>query len=272
MWTKEKKIAQISEEDEELQCLLQQRTDYLVQLQSYVFEPGTCLSPCITDDSESSDEELDHPSQVHIKSEPPEHDADTKQNDKRHIEEDVKPNINIKQEIIDEKIDCQEVNDVEDTELDEQITKGEMVVQEEMKNIAKEANEAEEKSDEDNKDQDEQTELKFDVNIRQQQGNGKEEISNSSSMVRPIVRQHGKKSKRAVAVESDQMSQIDPRKQIKIKQEPIEYEVDLDSLEGDMVDGIKRDLRPRKLNDTHIYFEPYDGSSSEESDFTDLSD
>jgi len=274
LWTKEKKITQISEEDEELQCLLQQRTDYLVQLQSNVFEPGTCVSPSITDDSESSDEELDHPSQVHIKTEPSEHEIDMKQNDKCHTEEDVKLNINIKQEIIDEKIDCKEMNDVEDTELDEQIMKGIKVVQEEMKNIAKERNEAEEKSDEDNSDQDERTELKFDVNIRQQQGSCKEEMnSNISGMIRPIVRrQHEKRSKRAIAIENDQMSQMDPRKQIKIKQEPTEYLVDLDSLEEDMVDDIKRGLRPRKLNDTHIYFEPYDGSSSEESDFTDLSE
>ncbi|VVC28441.1 Hypothetical protein CINCED_3A018679 [Cinara cedri] len=68
-----------------------------------------------------------------------------------------------------------------------------------------------------------------------------------------------------------QTSKIELKNSIEIKTEPVEYEQELDLTENNaMIDGIKRELRPRKLNET-VYFEQYIGSSSEESDFT-LSD
>lgn len=230
----------------------------------------------MSDDSESSDEELDHPSKAHIKSESSEHDADMEQNilanNECNIEENVNLNVNIKQEAVDEKIVCEEINDIEDTEHDNFVANSETVAREKIENTVDEENDMEETADEENNDQDNKTELKIEFNIKQQQVNVKEdESSNSrSGAVKPIVRQHhGKKYKKTNAVEDNQTSQMDSKKQI--KQEPAEYDVELDPLE-DMIDGVRRELRPRKFNDTQVFFEPYDGSSSDDSDFTDLSD
>jgi len=277
---KKKKITQISEEDEELQFLLQKRGDYLVQLQSTTFDSNSCLSPSISDDSESSDEEPDNLSKVHFKSESSERDTDVKQNvqtnDECVTEENAELNVNIKHELIDEKIDSEEVNDIGSVEHvnDETVVNGETIGQEEVENTA--ANE-ENEMEEENNDRDEQLELKTDgIKIneqqQQQQDNVKEDESSNSSGTVIIKQSRGKKFKRTVAVEGDQTSQMDSGKQIDIKQEHAEYNIELDPLE-DMVDddGVRRELRPRKLNDSHIYFEPYDGSLSGESDdFTDL--
>lgn len=244
-----------------------------MQLQSTTFDSNSCLSPSVSDDSESSDEETDHAIKVHVQSESSDHDTDVKQNvqtnDECLIEENVELNVNIKQELIDEKINCEEVNEIGGVEHNEHVVNGETIIEEEIENTANEENEMKEE----NNDQDEQSELKPDDDkINQQQDNVKEDESSNSSGTVTMKQQDEEKSKGTVAVENGETSEMDSRKQIDIKQEPAEYEMELDPME-DMVDddGVRRELRPRKLNDSHIYFEPYDGSLSEESDdFTDL--
>lgn len=243
-------------------------------MQSVMFEPSSYLSPFLSEDSESSDEESDQ-SKEHIKTELSIHDdISVKQNDKienecptnENVELNVK--INIKQEIIDEEMDCGEVNqnNVDITEHNDQVNNG-PINNEEMEKNDVEKNENE-NADEDENFQDCQTELVVYENINDKidvQGKNKED-DESNDTVKPIIKRRRGKPKKSV-LENEETSKM----AIKIKQEPNDYDHELDPSEV-TIDGIKRELRPRKLNDSNIYFEPYDGTTSEESDFTDLSD
>lgn len=275
-WTKEKKIAQMSEEDDELHFLLNQRGTYLGQLQSVTTESINYLSPSISDDSESSDEESEL-SNVQVKIEPSENDTGVKMNipinDEYQAEEQVE--INIKDEIINEEMDFEEANDNEkDIEYpDENVEnvevyteKMETTVNEENKNENENENEIEiEKDDEGKINEEDQIELQTNVNplvkVKKEEDSCSEKFS---------IERRRRKPKRGIS-ESEQTSRIESRKPINIKQEPIDYDLELNPSE-DIIDDVKRELRPRKLNEPHIYFEPYDGSTSEGSDFTDLSD
>ncbi|XP_025192583.1 uncharacterized protein LOC112592646 [Melanaphis sacchari] len=267
-WSKEKKIAQMSEEDDELHFLLNQRSNYLGQLQSLTSEFNNLnFSPSISDDSESSDENCE-PSNVHIKTEPSENDASVRMNnlinDDCQVEESVE--INIKNEIINEKMDVEESNDNnKGKEYDENVV-NEEVHAEEIEMTVNEENQTE-KDNEVKINQEEQTELQTNVKVNPLVQIKEEESSCSEKFT---VERRRRKSKKHNS-ESEQTSKIESRKPIKIKQEPADYDLELDSSE-DIIDGVKRELRPRKLNEPHIYFEPYDGSTSEGSDFTDLSD
>lgn len=268
-WTKEKKISQLSVEDEELDFLLNQRSNFLLQMQSVVFEPSSYLSPFLSEDSESSDEESDQ-SKDHIKTEPSVHDDISVKQIEYPTNENVELNvkINIKQEIIDEEMDCEEVNqdNVDNAEHNEQVNNGMINNDDIEKNdVAKNENE---NADEDENFQDCQTEFEVNENIIDKvdvQGKNKEE-DESNDTVKPIIKRRRGKPKKSVS-ENEETSKMS----IKIKQEPTDYDHELDPSEV-TIDGIKRELRPRKLNESNIYFEPYDGTTSEESDFTDLSD
>jgi len=254
----------MASEDEELRVLLEQRGKYVKQLQTIALDPNCCLSPSVSDDSESSDEEFD-PSKVHIKSELTEN-VDIKFDDKsddeslsdENIENLVK--LHIKQEVIDERMDCDEEidNDME-AEDDLPIANGEI---KDNDDVEKTVNETE-KTDQDVNDHDDLTRLKTCINMVKQQCKTKDE--ESCCTVKPTIKRR-RRSKKDI-LEDDQTSKVEARKPIKIKQEPIDYDLDADE---DMIDGVRRELRPRKL-ETRMYFEPYDGTSSEEeSDFSDI--
>ncbi|XP_022166291.1 uncharacterized protein LOC111030890 [Myzus persicae] len=265
-WTKEKKIAQVAEEDDELHFLLNQRGTFLAQLQSVSTESNNFLSPSVSDDSESSDEDCE-PSNVHIKTEPSENDTVVKMeillNDEYQPEEHVE--IDIKHEIVDEIMDFEEANDHEkDIECDENVGNTE-VNTEEVEKTVNEENETE-KCEEGKVNQEDQTELQTNVKVNPLVKIKEEEGSCSEKLT---IERRRKKPKKGIS-ESEMASKIEARKPIKIKQEP-DSDLELDPSE-DIIDGVKRELRPRKLNEPHIYFEPYDGSTSEGSDFTDLSD
>lgn len=258
---KEKKVVQTSEEEDDLNYLLDQRSNYLLQLQSLLFESNSYLSSSVSDNSESSDEESD-PSKVHIKtelSEASEHDTsvnDMNQNDKmdyeyqneENIENDVK--INIKQE----RMDCDQENDangeyneqVIDINIDEKISI-------EEQNVSNEINETvniiEDKNEQD---------------VFIQQDNINEE--GTSNTVISTDKYH-RKLKKSI-FKNEHTFEIESRRPIKVIQESIKYESEVDPSET-IMDDVKRDLRSQKLNDT-IYFEPYNGTSSDESDFTDI--
>lgn len=251
-------------EDEELHFLLEQRGKYLMQMQAVAEDPNSGLSSPLSDDSESSDDESD-PSKVNIKSEPTDHTNDMQQDvDESHnvdnVEQPVK--INIKQERMDDKINCKKENDnAIEVENDKQVVNGEVGIDETEKTASND-NETE-KTDEDQSDQEDQIELKTSVKVVKQQGKTKEE--ENCNAVKPTNRCR-RKSKRDI-LENDHTTKTESKKSIKIKQEHEEDDFDDDE---DMVDGVRRELRPRKLNESRIYFEPYDGSSSDESDFSDL--
>ncbi|XP_025408335.1 transcriptional adapter 3-like isoform X2 [Sipha flava] len=275
-WTKEKKIAQITEEDDELSYLLNQRSKYLLQLQTVnsavTFDPDAFLSPSISDDSESSDEESTI-SRVKIKTEMPELDNDIKENIGSHDvcknekTDEYEMQVNIKEEII-EEMQSVELNDHELEYNDEQVAMVEVSANETEKTVDVK-NETEE-ADKDKNEKDDQTELNIDIKINDKdKQQGKIIDEESSSAIKPNIRRRRGKSKNNIT-ENEQMSKIECRKPIRIKQEPVEYEPDLDP-SGDTIDGIKRELRPRNLNDPQVFFEPYDGTS-EDSDYTDLSD
>lgn len=232
------------------------------------------FSPLVSDDSESSYEDCEL-SNVHIKTEPAENDTDIKIDDQINeeggqIEERIE--IKIKHEIVDDKMDFEEANDIaknNDIEYDENVGKAEVLTEE--IEIEKEKTVNEEnvtgKGDEGKIDQEDQTELQTVVNInplvkiKQEEDNSSEKFS---------IERRRKKPKKDIS-ESEQTSKIEARKPIKIKQEPVDSDPELDPSE-DIIDGVKRELRPRKLNEPNVYFEPYDGSTSEGSDLTDLSD
>lgn len=261
----------MSEENDELHFLLNKRGTYLGQLQSVATESNNYLSPSVSDDSESSYEDCE-PSSVHIKTEPSENDTGEKMdiqiNDEECCQAEERFEINIKHEIVDDTMEFEEANDIaKDVEYDENVGKSEVFTEEiEIEKTINEENETE-KSVEGEIDQEDQTELQTNVKvdppvkIKEEEGNCSEKLS--------IERQR-KKPKKSIS-EIEQTSKIEARKPIKIKQEPADSDLELDPSE-DMIDGVKRELRPRKLNEPHIYFEPYDGSTSEGSDFTDLSD
>lgn len=275
-WTKDKKIAQMAEEDDELHFLLNQRGTLLGQLQSVATE-SLYLSPLVSDDSESSYEDCE-PSNVHIKTEPFENDTDVKMDDQINDEEGCQAEehveINIKHEIVDDRMDFEEANDIaknNDVEYDENVNNAEVFTEEiDIEKTVNKENETE-KGDEskiDQEVQEDQTEVQTtDVNvnplvvIKQEEDNCSEKLS---------IERRRKKPKKGIT-ESELTPKIEARKPIKIKQEPADSDLELDPSD-DITDGVKRELRPRKLNEPHIYFEPYDGSSSEGSDFTDLSD
>lgn len=245
-------------DEEDLNYLLGQRGKYLLMLKNVSQDPNSCLSPSISDDSEYSDDESE-PSKVLIKTEPDEHNSGVQQNvEEVQSVDSVDHTVNIKLEHLDDKMDCVSINDgdVED-ESDRQVLNGEVNIDDTKKTAIND--DEVEKTDENISDQDDQTGSKTSV----KQGKTKEE--ENCNALKPAIRCR-KKSKRDI-LENDHTSKIESRKSIKIKQEPFDDELD----DEDMIDGVKRELRPRKLNDTQLYFEPYDGtSSSEESDFSDL--
>jgi len=267
-WSKEKKIAQMSEENDELHFLLNQRSNFLGQLQSVASESNNLnLSPSVSDDSESSDEECE-PSNVHIKTEPSENDTSVKMNDliNDECQAEERVEINIKHEIIDERMDFDEANDNnKGVEYDENVI-SEEVHTEEIEMTSHEENQIE-KDNEGKINQEDQTELQTNIKANPLVQIKEEESGCSEKFTTERRRRKSKKR----TLESEQTSKIESRKPIKIKQEPTDYDLELDPSE-DIIDGVKRELRPRKLNEPHIYFEPYDGSTSEGSDFTDLSD
>lgn len=258
----------MSEEDDELQFLLNQRSNYLGQLQSVESEFNNLnLSPTVSDESESSDEDCEPPN-VHIKTESSENDTSITINniinDESQAEERVE--INIKNEIIDEKMDFEEANDNNKAiEYDESVV-NEEIHTEEIEVPTNEENQTE-KDNENKINQEDQTELQTNVKVNPLVQIKEEESSCSEKITNE---RRSRKTKKNTS-ESEQTSKIEARKPIKIKQEPADYDLDSDPSE-DIIDGVKRELRPRKLNEPHIYFEPYDGSTSEGSDFTDLSD
>ncbi|KAE9545178.1 hypothetical protein AGLY_000721 [Aphis glycines] len=266
-WTKEKKIAQMSEDDE-LHFLLNQRSNYLAQLQSVGSEFSNLnLSPTVSDESESSDEDCE-PSSVHIKTEPSENDTSITINniinDESQTEERIE--INIKHEIIEEKMDFEEANDDNKAIENDENVVNEEIHTEEIEVPTNEENQTE-KDNENKINQEDQTELQTNVKVNPLVQIKEEESSCSEKITNERRRRKTKKN----TSESEQTSKIEARKPIKIKQEPADYDLESDPSE-DIIDGVKRELRPRKLNEPHIYFEPYDGSTSEGSDFTDLSD
>lgn len=260
----------MSKENDELNFLLNQRGIYLGQLQSVSSETNNFLSPSVSDDSESSDEECAS-TKVLIKTEPTENDTDDINipiKDEYQAEEHVE--INIKHEIIDERVDFQEAND-NDTglEYDEHVG-NEEVDANDTKNTVNEENETE-NYDKVKNNEDDQTELKTDLEVNPLI-NIKEEESSSSGKF--TFKRQCRKPKND-SLENEQTSKIESRKPINIKEEPVDYaDEEIEGLDHseDIIDGVRRELRPRKLNEPHIYFEPYDGSTSEGSDFTDESD
>ncbi|CAI6350203.1 unnamed protein product [Macrosiphum euphorbiae] len=272
-WTKKEKITQISEERDQLHFLLNQRTTLLGQLQSVATE-SLYLSPLVSDDSESSDEDCES-SNVHIKTEPTENDTDFKMNEQINDEEGCQAEehveINIKQEIVDRIMDFEEGNDIaknNDVECDENVGNVEVFTEEiEIEKTVNKENETE-KCDEakidqgDQEDQEDQKEVQIAVYV-----NPLVKIKEEEKL--SIERQR-KKPKKGIS-ESEQTVKMEARKPIKIKQEPLDSDFELD-LSDDLIDDVKRELRPRKLNEPLNYFEPYDGSTSEDSDFTDLLD
>lgn len=251
-----------------MRFLLEQRSKYLTQLQLVTNDPNSCLTPSASDDSESSDEESES-SKVNIKIEPTENNSSVKINMKSDDESVSERNvqhpvtINIKEEVIDERMDCEEKND-DDMEIDfsKPVENGEIDGKTAEKTVKDEN--GTEKTDEDENNKDEESELKPSIKLVKPLGKTKDEESCSSPKV--TVRRR-RKSKKDLS-EDDQMPKIEARKSIKIKQEPDDFEHDADV---EMIDGVGRELRPRKLNDPQIYFEPYSRSSSEDdSDFSDL--
>lgn len=251
-----------------MRFLLEQRSKYLVQLQSVTQDPNSCFTPSASDDSESSDEESES-SKVNIKLEPTENNSNVKTNIKsddesiseRNVQHPV--NINIKQEVIDERMDCEVKND-DDMEIDcnKPVENGEIDAKTAEKTVKDEN--GTEKTDEDEIIKEEESELKSGVKLMKQLGKNKDEESCSSVKLNVRRRRKSKKD----LLEDDQMPKIEARKSIKIKQEPDDFEPDADV---EIIDGVRRELRPRKLNDPQIYFEPYSRSSSDnDSDFSDL--
>lgn len=256
--------------------LLNQRSKYLLQLQSVnsavTLDPDAFLSPSVSDDSESSDEESTV-SRVKIKTEMPELDNDIKENIvsndvcKNEKTDEYDAQVNIKQEIV-EEIQSIELNDHELEYNDEQVAMVEVNADEIDKTVDVK-NETEE-ADKEKNDKDDQTELNVEVKINdkdKQQGKIIDEENGSS--IKSIIRRRRGKSKNSIT-ENEQISKIECRKPIRIKQEPVEYEQELDP-SGDTIDEVKRELRPRNSNDPQVFFEPYDGTS-EDSDYTDISD
>lgn len=266
-WTKEKIMAQTSEEDEELNFLLNQRGNYIMQLQSVEFEASSCLSPSVSEDSESSDEEYDNPSKIHDESS--EHDTSVQDNavldtgvkqevkldDEFQIEENFEQIVKIiKQEIDDEKMDCDEfnVND-KNIEYHEQAINGNVDTEE----IEKTNNV---KNETDNTVENENNQTNIQMKEKESVG--------CSGIVKPSIKRRRRKTNLGTS-ENEQTSKIESKKPIKIKQDTNDYESELDPSE-DTIDGIQRELRPRKLSEK-AYFEQDDGVTSDESDFTDLS-
>lgn len=241
-------------------------------------ESNNYLSPLVSDDSESSYEDCE-PSNEHIKTEPAENDTDLKMDDQineegSQAEECVE--IKIKHEIVDDGMDFEEANDIaksNDIEDDENVGKSEVLTEDIEIEKEKTVNEENEKNEteigiEGKIDQENQTEVQAVVNVNPLVKIKEEEEDNSSEKF--SIERRRKKPKKGIS-ESEQTSKIEARKPIQIKQEPVDSDPELDPSE-DIIDGVKRELRPRKLNEPHIYFEPYDGSTSEGSDFTDISD
>lgn len=241
------------------------------------FESLGYLTPCVSDDSESSEEGSD-PSKLLIKLELPEHNISVKQDEKTNdvyqTEDHIatKIDMNIKQEIEDEKMDCEESHDVKDVmEIDFNEQAIEEVVSEKILKTEFEKNDESENSrDNDNaSDQDDKsiTKTNTKTNFKVKQVDKTKDLDNST--VKPMrTRRRGKPKKNTS--DNEQTSKTESRKMFKIKQES-ESELEIDPSE-DTIDGIKRELRPRKLNEGTIYFKPYDGSTSEDSDFTDMTD
>lgn len=235
------------------------------------FEPGAFLSPTVSDDSDSSDEESAI-SSVKIKTEMSDYDTDIKENVRSDDVCDTEENdehkiqVNIKQEIVDE-IHCLELNDTKLESNNEQGVVVKMNNDELEKTV--DMNNGTEEANEDENDKDNQTELNIDIKVNDEDKQQGKILDEESSTINPIVRRRRGKFK-DIVTENEQTSKIECRKPIKIKQEPVEYEMELDAPE-DTIDGDKRELRPRNLSDPQVFFEPYDGTS-EDSDFTDLSD
>lgn len=264
-------MTQMSEEDEELRLLLEQRTHYIEQMHSILLGSGGFLSPTVSDESDSSDEESD-PSKVNVKLEPSEHNnsenqiIDTK--DDTQLEVNIEHSLKIKEETMDERMDCEEVNDsVEDEEPSKPVSKEETVTENIEKTVDDENKT--DKSVEDDQSmiishQEDQIEPKISDD---HEGKTNEEEINST--ITSSTRQRRVRIRKSPS-ENELTTKIEQKKLIKIKQEPAESDHELDTAEDTIDDS--RELRPRKLNDSRNYFEPYDGSSSDDSDFSFPSD
>lgn len=247
-------------EEVELRFLLETRAKYLKQLQTFALDPNCYFSPPVSDDSESSEEESES-SKIHIKTELTENEyvkfedkSDYESFSDGNIENPVK--LHIKQELIDEEMDCEEENDnVMEVEYNLPISNGEI----KDDDVEKTVNETE-KTEQHVNNHDDITMLKTCINMVNQQCKAKDE--ESCCTVKSTIKRR-RRSKKDILEEA---LKVETRKPIKIKQEPVDYELD----DEDMIDGVRRELRPRKL-ETQMYFEPYDGTSSEEdSDFSEL--
>lgn len=107
-WTKEMKLFQVNAEDEELNFILNERSDLLLQLKTVAVDPSSILNLSASDDTESSEEEFD--SSKVIKTENLEPDVNIKEechDDEYQTADNF--NLNIKQEIVEENIVCEEV-------------------------------------------------------------------------------------------------------------------------------------------------------------------
>lgn len=233
----------MSEVENQLSFLLNKRCNYIQKLQLVASKTNNYLGSSDSDDSESSYEEC----------EPTENDTSDINIPVKNeqVKEHVK--INIEHEIIDERMDFEESND-NDTgiEYDEHVSNKKVNTKNKDKQTKL-------------NNQDDQTDVEINRLI-----NIKEEKSSCSG--KPTLKRRHRNPKKD-SLKNEQTSKIKLRRPIKKK--TVDYaDVKLQGLNptADIIDGVRRDLRPRKLNEPHIYFEPYDGSTSEGSDFTDLSD
>lgn len=128
-WTNERKSSQVNTEDEELNFLLNERSDLLLQLKTVAVDPSSILNLSASDEEGSSDGGFD--SSKVIKTEKPEPDVNIKEEcpDDYQTTEDF--NLNIKQEIIEENIVCEEAYGEDmNMECDKLIIKGEIDAEE----------------------------------------------------------------------------------------------------------------------------------------------
>ncbi|XP_050432546.1 transcriptional adapter 3 isoform X2 [Adelges cooleyi] len=221
--TKAKKITQIRKEDEQLSLLLQQRSDYLRQLQMMGPEPGYHAA-YISDDSELSEEGL-YPSSVFIKSEPDE-EINEETSCEQLTEADLEqPAITtIKQEIV-----TNDGVEKDDAGIAESVISEPIIMNGKMEN-----NEIVERADDD-----------------------KSKIDNSADN---ISDQDGIYLE-GIYLETD--TEFKEETRVALKRQG--------RVRTDLYGDLKRDLRPRRGRREPIYFEPYDGDSSE-TDFSELSD
>ncbi|XP_050540909.1 transcriptional adapter 3-B [Daktulosphaira vitifoliae] len=269
---KAKKISQVRKEDEQLAILLQQRSDYLRQLQMMGPEPG--YQPAFLSDESELSEEGSYPTKLFIKKElntDTEQEIDFEQHTDINLEKPMM--INIKQEVV-ENVSIKEnkiYNVSEAIGYEHNDVNVESIENEENKIINDERDEYEKIDDtsdhgdfyiESEIETKECVKAKFKI---KKQGRTKDLDTNKLNL---MTTRHSVKTKQSF-LENDVNTKVESRKSFKIKQEP-DDENSLDS--SDVYCGIKRELRPRKGKHEPIYFEPYDGDTSETTESSDLSE